>query len=51
MVIKNYIKKLNELFPKIASGRKNFDFYEKRINKNIRLTAKYTKKKQKNSNR
>ena len=42
---KNYIYKILKMFPNIASGRKNFKFYEKRIKKNIRLTKKYMAKK------
>ena len=38
------IKKLLKMFPKIASGRKNFDYFEKRIDKNIYLTKKYINK-------
>ena len=42
----NYIKKILKIFPNIASGRKNFKYFEKRINKNLILTHKYhTKKK------
>ena len=44
MMIKNYIKELLRLFPKIASGRKNFQFHEKRIKENLRLVNKYLKK-------
>ena len=40
----NYIKKLLKLFPNIASGRKNFENYDKRIKKNIELAKKYLKK-------
>ena len=41
----NYINKLLEMFPDIASGRKNFKYFENRIKKNIYITKKYTKKK------
>tara|TARA_B100001093_G_C26041113_1_gene682239 strand:- start:204 stop:356 length:153 start_codon:yes stop_codon:yes gene_type:complete len=42
----NYIKKILNIFPNIASGRKNFKYFEKRIKKNLILTQKYhTKKK------
>jgi len=41
---KNYIKELIKLFPNIASGRKNYNFHEKRIKKNVNLTNKYIKK-------
>tara|TARA_Y100001970_G_C13515500_1_gene500443 strand:+ start:78 stop:218 length:141 start_codon:yes stop_codon:yes gene_type:complete len=40
----NYIKKLLKLFPDIASGRKNFENYDKRVKKNLELTKKYLKK-------
>ena len=46
---KNYIVKLNKLFPNIASGRKKFDYYEKRIQKNITLSKNYIKKIKKQS--
>lgn len=42
---KNYIKILIKLFPNIASGRKNFKYFESRIEKNLILTNKYHKKK------
>ena len=42
---KNYIKIILKKFPDIASGRKNFAYFEKRIKKNIILTKKYFKKK------
>lgn len=38
---KNYIKVLLRMFPNIASGRKNFDYFSKRIKKNIELTKEY----------
>ena len=42
----NYIKKILKIFPNIASGRKNFKYFEKRIKKNLILTQEYhTKKK------
>tara|TARA_B100000029_G_C17587128_1_gene961461 strand:- start:1281 stop:1427 length:147 start_codon:yes stop_codon:yes gene_type:complete len=44
---KNYIKILLKMFPRIASGRKNFGYFEKRINKNIELTNKYLRKNKK----
>ena len=47
---KNYIKKILKIFPYIASGRKNFDFYEKRIKKNLDLTKKYQNKKRLTNN-
>lgn len=42
---KNYIKILLKKYPDIASGRKNFKFFEKRIQKNLILTYKYYKEK------
>tara|TARA_B110000196_G_C20447379_1_gene343439 strand:+ start:219 stop:362 length:144 start_codon:yes stop_codon:yes gene_type:complete len=45
---KNYIKEILKLFPKISSGRRKFEDYEKRINKNIKLTDSYINKKKKN---
>ena len=41
---KNYAKLLKKQFPDIASGRKNFQYYENRIKKNLILTNKYLKK-------
>ena len=38
---KNYIKIILKTFPDIASGRKNFKYFEKRIKKNLILTHKY----------
>ena len=43
----NYIRDILKKFPKIASGRKNFKFFEKRIKKNLILTKKYFKNKNK----
>lgn len=40
----NYVKIILIMFPNIASGRKNFKYFEKRIQKNIILTKKYIKK-------
>jgi len=40
----NYIKIILQMFPDIASGRKNFKYFEKRIKKNVILTKKYIKK-------
>jgi hypothetical protein len=40
----NYVKTILKMFPDIASGRKNFKYFEKRIKKNIILTKKYIKK-------
>ena len=40
----DYIKKILEKFPDIASGRKNFKYFEKRIKKNLKLTYEYQKK-------
>tara|TARA_B100001057_G_scaffold467835_1_gene526360 strand:+ start:630 stop:791 length:162 start_codon:yes stop_codon:yes gene_type:complete len=41
----NYIKIILKTFPDIASGRKNFKYFEKRIKKNLILTHKYYAKK------
>lgn len=41
----NYIKILLKKFPGIASGRKNFKYFEKRIQKNLFLSYKYFKNK------
>tara|TARA_B100000900_G_scaffold136908_1_gene115900 strand:+ start:88 stop:249 length:162 start_codon:yes stop_codon:yes gene_type:complete len=41
---KNYIKSILKIFPDIASGRKNFKNFEKRIKKNLILTHKYHNK-------
>ena len=38
---KNYIREIIKKFPNIASGRKNFKHFEKRIKKNLVLTNKY----------
>ena len=38
---KNYVAALIKIFPDISSGRKNFDFFERRIKKNIKLTKTY----------
>ena len=35
------------MFPNIASGRKNFKYFEDRIKKNLILTKKYYKNKDK----
>ena len=43
---KNYVKIILKEFPNIASGRKNFTYFEKRIKKNLILTHKYYTKKQ-----
>ena len=37
-----YIEVLLKMFPNIARGRKNFKYFEKRINTNIKLTKKYS---------
>jgi hypothetical protein len=44
---KKYISKLLKLFPDIASGRKNFKYFEKRINETLKITNKYKQKIQK----
>ena len=41
----NYIKIILKKFPNIASGRKNFKYFEKRVKKNLTLTKKYLKNK------
>ena len=41
---KKYISELLKMFPNIASGRKNFKYFEKRINQNLKITNKYKKK-------
>ena len=43
-MIKDYVKTVIKMFPNIASGRKKFEWHEKRIKKNIELTRKYIKK-------
>ncbi len=43
----DYLNLLLKKFPGIASGRKNFDYFESRIKKNILLAANYKKKKKK----
>ncbi len=43
----NYITSIIKKFPNIASGRKNFKYFEKRIIKNLILTKKYFKNKYK----
>ena len=40
----NYIRIILKKFPNIASGRKNFENYDKRVKKNIELAKKYLKK-------
>ena len=37
----NYIKLILKKFPNIASGRKNFKYFDDRIKKNLILTKKY----------
>ena len=44
-MVQRYIKKILKLFPDIASGRKHFKYFEKRVNKNLKLTNKYIKRK------
>ena len=44
-MLQNYIKIILKMFPDIASGRKNFKYFEKRIKKNLILTRKYNAKK------
>ncbi len=43
-VYPKYLKELLHKYPKIASGRKNFDEYEKRIQKTIKLMKEYYSK-------
>ena len=43
----NYIAIILKKFPNIASGRKNFKYFEKRIKKNLILTKQYFKNKSK----
>ena len=45
ILAKSYIKIILKIFPDIASGRKNFKYFEKRIKKNLILTKKYLKNK------
>tara|TARA_B100001059_G_C17578052_1_gene448456 strand:- start:332 stop:484 length:153 start_codon:yes stop_codon:yes gene_type:complete len=42
---KSYIVALIKIFPDISSGRKNFDLFERRIKKSIKLTKNYFNKK------
>ena len=39
----SYLKALIKKYPNISSGRKNYTFYEKRIEKNIELIKKFLK--------
>ena len=41
----NYIRLILKKFPNIASGRKNFKYFDKRVKKNLILTKKYFKNK------
>ena len=41
----NYIRVILKKFHNIASGRKNFKYFDKRIRKNLMLTKKYLKNK------
>tara|TARA_Y100000590_G_scaffold327422_1_gene371736 strand:+ start:128 stop:274 length:147 start_codon:yes stop_codon:yes gene_type:complete len=43
--IPKYLSKLLKLYPKITSGRKNYNKTNTRIEENIILTKKYLKKK------
>ncbi len=43
----NYIRVILKKFPNIASGRKNFKYFDRRIKKNLILTKKYLKNKNK----
>ena len=40
-----YLRNILKLYPKISSGRKNYDDAEKRIEKSINLTKDYKKNK------
>ena len=46
-MIKSYVKELLKMFPNIASGRKNFNYYEKRVKQNLKIANKYREKIQK----
>jgi hypothetical protein len=39
--IPEYLKALIKKYPKIISGRKNYEFFQKRIQKNLELIKKY----------
>ena len=41
--IPEYLETLIKKYPKIISGRKNYEFFEKRILKNLELIKKYKK--------
>ena len=41
---KKYINELLKMFPNIASGKKNFKYFEKRIKETLKITNKYKKK-------
>ena len=43
----DYIRVILKKFPDIASGRKNFKYFEKQIKKNLKLTKNYLKNKNK----
>ena len=45
--MQNYIREILKIFPEIANGRKNFKYFEKRVKKNLILTKKYLKNKNK----
>ncbi len=40
----DYLIALIKKYPEILSGRKNFSFYKKRIDKILKLTKKFNKK-------
>ena len=44
--LQNNLKKLIKKYPRIKSGRKNFDKYQNRILKTLNLIEKYFKKNQ-----
>ena len=44
---KRYISEILKMFPDVASGRKNFKYFEKRVNLNLKITNEYREKIQK----
>ena len=48
---KKYISDLLKIFPDIASGRKNFKYFEERVKQNLKIANKYKKKIQKVDNK
>lgn len=43
--LKTYLSKILQNYPNISSGRINYDFYEKRIEKNIKIIKDFIKAK------